>query len=103
MEELKQLVKRYNEAYEASRMLPVLKARILPMLKAQQMQKVKFNFGDHVIAFHKYTDHDGLSQKLVKETLMKHYPQINREEFMSKLLAMRKEKQVETLQVIQKK
>jgi hypothetical protein len=103
MEELKQLVKQYNEAYEASKMLPSLKARIIPAIKAQQLEKIKFNFNDHSISYHTYVDHDGLSQKLIKDTLTKYYPHINKEEFMGRLLASRKQKKVETLQVNQKK
>ena len=39
-EELKALIKRYNEAYEASKQLPALKSRIIPALKAQNMEKI---------------------------------------------------------------
>jgi hypothetical protein len=102
-EELKQLIKRYNEAYEASKMLPELKYRIIPAIKSQNLQKVKFNFGSHTIGFHSYTDYEGISQKMIKDTLMKYYPNVNKEEFMSRLLSGRKKKQVETLSVHQKK
>jgi hypothetical protein len=98
-EELKSLVKQYNQAYEASKMLPVLKQKIIPVLKTQNMQKLKFNFGSHTIGYHSYTENDGLTQKLIKETLSKHYPQINPVEFMGRLLASRKQKTVETLRV----
>jgi hypothetical protein len=101
-EELKALIKRYNEAYEASKQLPALKSRIIPALKAQHMEKVKFNFGDHMIIYHNYTDHDGISQRMIKETLTRYYPNFNKEEFMGRLLSARKERQVETLKIIQK-
>jgi hypothetical protein len=102
-EDLKALVRQYNQAYEASKMLPVLRQRIIPMLKSQNMQKIKFNFGGHTIGYHSYTESDGLTQKLIKETLQKYYPQINSTEFMGKLLSSRKQKNVETLRVISRK
>lgn len=101
-EELKALIKRYNEAYEASKQLPALKSRIIPALKAQNMEKVKFNFGDHMIVYHSYTDHDAVSQRMIKDTLTKYYPNLNKEEFMGRLLSSRRERQVETLKIIQK-
>ena len=101
-EELKSLVRQYNQAYEASKMLPVLRQRIIPVLKSQNMQKMKFNFGSHTIGYHSYTDTDGLTQKLIKETLARYYPQINSIEFMTRLLSSRKQKTVETLRVVTK-
>ena len=101
-EEVKALIKRYNEAYEASKQLPALKARIIPALKAHHMEKAKFNFGDHMIVYHSYLDHDGISQRMIKDTLGRYYPNINKDEFMGNLLSMRKQKQVETLKIIQK-
>ena len=102
-EELKALVRQYNQAYEASKMLPVLKQRIIPALKSNNMHKMKFNFGSHTIGYHSYTESDGLTQKLIRETLQKYYPQINSTEFMARLLSNRKQKQVETLRVSPRK
>ncbi len=99
-EELKQLVKRYNDAYEASKLLPELKARILPLIKAQNLQRIKFNFGSHSIGYHSYNDYDGVTQKMIKETLEMYYPNINKDEFMKRLLSSRRQKQTETLRII---
>jgi hypothetical protein len=98
-DELKQLVKRYNDAYEASKMLPELKARILPLIKSQNLQRIKFNFGSHSIGYHSYNDYDGVTQKMIKETLERYYPNINKDEFIKKLLSSRRQKQIETLRI----
>lgn len=102
-EELKSLVRQYNQAYEASKMLPALRARIIPVIKSQRLERTKFNFGDHAIGFHSYIDNDGLTQKLVKETLDKFYPQINKDDFMKRMLSLRKQRSVETLKIYQSK
>ena len=98
-EELKSLIKQYNQAYEMSKQLPILKARIIPAIKNQGLQDIKFKFGDHSIGYHNYNDTEGLTQKLIKQTLTKHYPNINASDFMNKLLGMRKIKAVETLKI----
>lgn len=100
--ELKSLIKQYNQAYESSKQLAVLKSRIIPALKRENMQSTKFNFGDYSIGYHSYNDHDSISQKLIKEALVKYYPTINTTEFMNRLLSERKLKNVETIKIFPK-
>jgi hypothetical protein len=97
--DLKALIKQYNQAYEASKQLPVLKARIIPALKNEGMLGTKFNFGDYSIGYHSYADHDAISQKLIKQVLSTYYPNINGNEFIQNLLRERKLKKVETIKI----
>lgn len=97
--DLKMLIKQYEQAYEASRQLPALRARIIPALKQEGMQTAKFNFGDHSFGYYSYTDHDAISQKLIKQALAKYYPNVNVNEFMQRLLGERKLKKVETIKI----
>jgi hypothetical protein len=97
--DIKALIKQYNQALEVSKQLPALRARIIPALKNEGMQNTKFNFGDYSIGYHSYNDHDGISQKLIKQVLTTYYPNVNSNEFMQRLLNERKLKKVETIKI----
>jgi hypothetical protein len=99
MERIKELMNRYNAAQRASCDAQAIRKQLVPLLKNTNLTKTKFNFGDRKIGFHSYNDYEGITQKLVKTVIAKKYPQINPEQFVQDLLAARKCKRVETLQV----
>lgn len=99
MEEIKGLVRRYYDLQRASEELPQLRGALVTRLKAANMTKAKFNFGDRVIQYSAYQDQGSITQKLLREYLARHYPQIDAEHFITGLYGSRKAKTVETIRV----
>lgn len=99
MENIKQLMHKYDKVQRATQEAPALRKQIVPLLKEAGMTKTKFNFGDRTISYHSYGDYEGITQALVRRLVNEKYPEIDSEQFIADLWGSRKKRTVETLRV----
>ena len=103
MDNIRDLMTRYNRAQQASLETTSLRKQLVPMLKGAGLTKTKFDFGDRTISYHVYSSYEELTQKLIKKVIADKYPQIDPDQFVKDVYAARAKKSVETLQVVQGK
>jgi 23S rRNA maturation-related 3'-5' exoribonuclease YhaM len=103
MENIKGLMTRYNKAQQASQDAAALRKELVHLLKEEGLTKAKFDFGERSVSYHSYNKHEDITQKLIKRMIVDRYPQVNADNFMKDLNAIRTKKLVETLQVEQRK
>jgi hypothetical protein len=99
MENIKELMTRYNKAQQGNQEATSLRKELIPLLKGAGLTKTKFDFGDRSISFHSYSNYEEVTQKLIRRLLIASYPQINPDQFIEDLYAARTKKSVETLRV----
>lgn len=102
MDNVKDLMNRYNKAQLASLEATRLRKQLIPLLKNEGLTKTKFDFGDRVIKYHNYTDHEGITQALIKNVIRQKYPQIDPDQFVKDLYGARSKKRIETIRVVSK-
>lgn len=103
------LKEQITRLYHKSRELDVLqeeisklKEQILPQLKMKGLTKTKFDFDDRYIKFNVRTDVNSITQKSLS-TVLKRFPEIDQNDFMSQVLDQRTKKQVECLEIVKSK
>jgi hypothetical protein len=96
---IKTLVKEYYTAYTHSQRLPELKVQLMQAMKRENITGKAFEIGSAKIAYKTYEEKEGLSQKFIKSTLRKHYPDMDADEFLRVLCAERGTKSLETIRV----
>lgn len=93
---LKELIHRYDQLNEQSRELYKMKKQIVAELKELNMTKCRFDFGDHSLKYCSFNDYEGITQKLIRETISREYPQVDAQKLTTKIAAGRKKRVVET-------
>ena len=102
-DQLRNKLKRYNQIVEMSKQLPALKKEIMDLMRKEQLTNKKFKFDNNVISYQTSTAYQGLSQKHIKQTLEKYYPQLDATEITKRIAGSRRKETKETLHVSTRK
>lgn len=100
-EKVAKLYSKSNELQVLQQEISALKTSLLTDLKTQGQTHTTFDFADKQIKYHKYTDRGQISQKILREVL-REFPEIDRELFMSKVLDCRTVTEKESIDIIKK-
>lgn len=95
---VKDLVHQYYVAQKNGRKAAQLRKQLIPLLKKAGMTGTRFEFPDTVISYLSYNKPGNITQKLIKDVVLKYYPSINAEQFIKTLLAARVKRTIETVE-----
>lgn len=99
IDEIKDLMTKYNRAQQASTEAAAIRKRLVPLVKKAGLTKTKFDFGDRSISYHNYNVYDSITKNLIISVVRNKYPHINAEQLAADIYAARQRKPVETLRV----
>lgn len=102
-QDLTDLYNKSNEFDKLKSVIETLKGKLLQSLKERGMTRNKFDFGDKYIRYKKYNDSGQISQKLLKQVLTVHYPDLDAAEFMAHVLGSRTVKEREIVDIVKNK
>jgi len=101
-EKIRKLYEKTKELDSLQQEIDDLKADLLIKIKEQGLTKTKFDFADKSIKYRQYVDKGQISQKLLSEVIIKNYPHIDATDFITSVLAARKPKEREIIEVVKR-